>query len=126
VLAFFWHSFLVRGNAAAKANRSIVDALRETLAENHASRTRHRVIAFLQLAFAISLPFMLHQLAATGKIEARDLGFMALLFAVALALGGGLVAERYFRVLLPERNRVETLLHSYEQSPSLERSNETC
>ncbi|HEY0943786.1 MAG TPA: hypothetical protein VGD81_00905, partial [Opitutaceae bacterium] len=115
----FLRKFLREGAPPKSSIPPLRDALLTARQGNRAERRRLAVIAILLGALAPITAVAIRQLHLAGKASVNEAWSMALVFGLALALGGGSVAWRYRRRLVPERRRLESLLRDLESNPVL-------
>lgn len=103
-----------RAKPPAAATWPIREALALSYAENQAERRRLQRIAGLFVVMMPLLWFAILQLERAGKLAPHELRSMVATFAIALLAGASAVAWRYFRVLGPEKRRLDELLRAYD------------
>jgi LPXTG-motif cell wall-anchored protein len=91
-------------------------ALVAARAGNLMERRRLIGVGILLLAMLPITALAIWQLHLAGKTTADQAWSMALVFGLALALGGGFVTWRYRRHLVPERCKIEALLRALEST----------
>ena len=121
MLALPWGAafiFLLRFRQEGTSGGATISPLPEVLVAALASNRaeRHRLIGVGTLLVVITplSALAIWQLHVAGKVTVDQMGSMALVFGVALALGGGFVTWRYRRQLAPEHRRIEALLRDVE------------
>ncbi|ACB75536.1 hypothetical protein [Opitutus terrae] len=115
----FLRKLLREGVPPKTSIRSLREALLAAREGNRAERRRLAVIAILLGALAPVTAVAVRQLHLAGKASVNEAWSLALVFGLALAVGGGIVAWRYRRRLVPECRRLESLLRDLESNPVL-------
>lgn len=112
--AYFLRAFFSENRPSANTARPLPDVLIAMSASN--ARERRRLVVVLALLGATTpiAALAIHQLQLVGKVASNEATSMALVFGVALALGGAAVALRLRFRLQPERRRIELLLRDLE------------
>jgi hypothetical protein len=100
-----------RGKAGGSPVRETLTAM---LAANRAARANCRIFWMSLPVFMVPMLFAVDQLHDVGKTTDRNSWQMLLVFGVALAASVGWNTGRYFLVLKPEGQRLESLLAEYQ------------
>ena len=110
--------FLRQFRRESAVNEAARSSLRVTLltaqAANRSERRRLAAIGALQSAAVPLSAIAIRQLYLSGKATVDQAWSMALVFGLALAVGGGVVFWRYRQHLVPERRKIESLLRDLE------------
>jgi hypothetical protein len=99
--------------ASAAPAATILESLQGLWAECESSRRRQLAVAGL---FALAVPVLavaLVQLRQAGTMAPHEAASAAVLFAVIIAFNLGAILVRRYRVVLPQRRRLEELLREY-------------
>lgn len=110
----FLRRFRLERVAKGSVTSPLLAALVAARASNAAERRRHVAVGALLVTMAPISALAIWQLHVAGKATADQAWSMGLVFGLALALGGGFVTVRYRRHLIPECNKIATLLRDIE------------
>ncbi len=106
----FLRRYLKPAEPVARGELSIAESMRAALASNRANQRHLKLVGMLYVIMLPLLALAMQQLHATGKVSARELTSMAVLFAGVLLLSGAGIAARYFGRLLPQQKQLHALL----------------
>jgi hypothetical protein len=99
--------------ASAAPAATIRESLQGLWAECESSRRRQLAVVGLFALAAPVLAVALVQLRQAGKMAPHEAASAAVLFAVIIAFNLGAILVRRYRVVLPQRRRLEELLREY-------------
>ncbi|MEP6663191.1 MAG: hypothetical protein ABJC04_05945 [Verrucomicrobiota bacterium] len=112
---YFLRRYFKSSTPVAGGELPMIDSLRAAQASNREAQSRLRIVGVLYVALIPVLALMMQQLHTVGKVSARELTSMAILFGATLLVCGAGIAARYFVRLLPQQRQFNALLEELTQ-----------